>query len=342
MPHIGIIGAGNIGSTIYAYLKKKYKNIAIADQRTGNNIELVNFSNTKELTQFIADKDLIINAGPYHYNRNIVDICFHKNIAYFDLTEDVEVTNYIKSFDYQSALLAPQCGLAPGAINIIASDLASKLDEVYKLKLRVGALPRFVSNEMSYYLTWSTEGLINEYCNPCDTLYQGKLVKAQPLDGLENIFIDGIQYEAFNTSGGVATMCETYADKVQDLNYKTIRYPGHCEKMKFLLNDLNLKSNKKTFVDLFNQDVPYTTDDVVVIFVSAQGKIGDRLQELTYTQKVYGDSDYSAIQKTTAGGVCSIVNLYVDDKIQQTGFLNQENVSFADFTSNTYGSIYSI
>ena len=139
------------------------------------------------------------------------------------------------------------------------------------LVLRVGALPRFTNNEMSYYLSWSTNGLINEYCNEADAIYEGKSIKVMPLEGAEKLTIEGEAYEAFNTSGGCATMCETYEGKVDNLSYKTIRYPGHLNHMKFLFNDLHLKKNKDVLEKLFDKEVPRTTNDVIVFFVKVIG-----------------------------------------------------------------------
>ena len=75
--------------------------------------------------------------------------------------------------------------------------------------MRVGALPQFPTNALNYNLTWSTDGLINEYCNPCEAIHEGKLIEVLPLEGIEQFSLDGITYEAFNTSGGLGTLCET-------------------------------------------------------------------------------------------------------------------------------------
>ena len=167
----------------------------------------------------------------------------------------------------------PQCGLAPGAINICAAGMMEEFDSVSEVLMRVGALPRFTTNEMSYYLSWSTNGLINEYCNEADAIYEGKAVKLMPLEGAEKIVIEGESFEAFNTSGGCATMCETFEDKVENLTYKTIRYPGHLNHMKFLFNDLHLKKNKEILETLFDKEVPRTKNDVIIFFVKVIGLI---------------------------------------------------------------------
>jgi saccharopine dehydrogenase-like NADP-dependent oxidoreductase len=236
--------------------------------------------------------------------------------------------------------MMPQCGLAPGAINICAAGMMSQFDKVNEVMMRVGALPRFTNNEMSYYLSWSTNGLINEYCNEADAIYEGKSIKVMPLEGAEKLTIEGEAYEAFNTSGGCATMCETFEHKVDNLSYKTIRYPGHLNHMKFLFNDLHLKKNKDILEKLFDKEVPRTTNDVIVFFVKVIGEINGILQEKTYLKKIYGDDKFSAIQRTTASGVCSVLEMYIDGKIKDKGFIKQESISWDDFIDNKFGSVY--
>ena len=119
----------------------------------------------------------------------------------------------------------------------------------------VGALPLFPSNALKYNLTWSTAGLINEYCNPCEAIYDGELREVLPLEGYEQFSLDGVTYEAFNTSGGLGTLCETLKGKVDNLSYKTIRYPGHCELVKLLVNDLRLGKRRDVFKDVLEHAV---------------------------------------------------------------------------------------
>src|SRR4029079_12024915 len=153
----------------------------------------------------------------------------------------------------------------------VGGSLAASLDTARAVEMRVGALPQFASNQMKYYLSWSTAGLINEYCQAGEALHDGQRITTLPLDGVERLTIDGVEYEAFNTSGGVATMCETFGGKVGELNYKTMRYPGHRDLMKFLLQDLNLAGQQKLLTQSFDQEVPLTDNDVVVFYVNAVG-----------------------------------------------------------------------
>ena len=331
---IGIVGSGNIGWALKQLLKEDY------DIKQGDITDGFDASDIKQVKKFLHGLDAVISAGPFAVNKNIAQIAAEESIGYFDLTEDVETTEYIRNLQTGSILM-PQCGLAPGAINICAAGMMEEFDSVNEVLMRVGALPRFTTNEMSYYLSWSTNGLINEYCNEADAIYEGKAVKLMPLEGAEKLVIEGESFEAFNTSGGCATMCETYADKVENLTYKTIRYPGHLNHMKFLFNDLHLKKNKDVLEKLFDKEVPRTKNDVIIFFVKVIGLVDGVLQEKTYLRKIYGDENFSAIQLTTASGVCSVLKMFLDGKLNSKGFTKQESLSWKDFLDNKFGKVYS-
>ncbi len=331
---IAIVGSGNIGWALRQLLKDDY------DLKQGDIEDGFDALDIEQVKDFLKGNDAVISAGPFKVNKNIAKVAADFGIAYFDLTEDVETTEYIKTLESKSILM-PQCGLAPGAINICAAGMMKDFDKVNEVLMRVGALPRFTTNEMSYYLSWSTNGLINEYCNEADAIYEGKPVKVMPLEGIEKIVIEGESFEAFNTSGGCATMCETYEDEVENLTYKTIRYPGHVSHMKFLFNDLHLKKNKEILEKLFDKEVPRTKNDVIIFFVKVIGMIDGVLQEKTYLRKIYGNEKLSAIQLTTASGVCSVLKMYLDGKITNQGFTKQESLSWDDFLNNDFGKVYS-
>ena len=336
---IAVIGNGKIGRVIASLLKSEYYDVVIGDAVQEHGVVSLDATDEKKLEHFLQGKDVVCSAAPYYLNKNIATVASRLGVAYFDLTEDVDVTDYIKNLNTKTFMM-PQCGLAPGAVNIIGSNLIKEFDEAHDVQMRVGALPRYPSNEMSYYLTWSTNGLINEYCNLCDIIADGHKLKIPPLDGVERIYIDGRRYEAFNTSGGVATMCETFEGKVKTLSYKTIRYPGHRDKMNFLLQDLNLKSNKDKIGDLFDQTVPYTTEDVVVMLIKVIGIKGGKLLEKSYQKNIFGKDGMSAIQRSTASGVCANIVSYCKDELTGEGFIKQEDADWKTFISNKFGQVY--
>jgi saccharopine dehydrogenase-like NADP-dependent oxidoreductase len=210
--------------------------------------------------------------------------------------------------------------------------------------MRVGALPKFPSNALNYNLTWSTDGVINEYCEPCEAIVNGQLKETQPLEELEEFSLDGILYEAFNTSGGLGTLCETLAGKVRNLNYRTIRYPGHAAIMKALLNDLRLRDRRELLKDILENAVPITLQDVVIVFATVSGMRAGQLMQETYANKIYaapiGGRVRSAIQITTAGAICAVLDMLSAGKLPQAGLIRQEEIGLKDFLANRFGRVY--
>jgi saccharopine dehydrogenase-like NADP-dependent oxidoreductase len=166
------------------------------------------------------------------------------------------------------------------------------------------------------------------------------------LEELEEFSLDGILYEAFNTSGGLGTLCETLAGKVRNLNYRTIRYPGHAAIMKALLNDLRLRDRRELLKDILENAVPITLQDVVIVFVTVSGMRGGQLMQETYANKIYatpmGGRVRSAIQITTAGGICAVLDMLSTGEIPQSGLIRQEEIGLKAFLANRFGKVYAM
>jgi saccharopine dehydrogenase-like NADP-dependent oxidoreductase len=215
------------------------------------------------LRALLAQHDAVINALPYHLATMVAREAAAVGCHYFDLTEDVAATREIRRLaDGANSAFMPQCGLAPGFISIVANHLAADFDELHDVKMRVGALPAFPTNSLKYNLTWSVDGLINEYCHPCEAIRDGARIELLPLEGLEHFSLDGVEYEAFNTSGGLGTLCETLDGRVRTLDYKSVRYPGHCALMKILLEELQLKSDQAGLKEILRRSIPTTMQDL--------------------------------------------------------------------------------
>lgn len=350
-----LLGAGHIGQTIARLLHASgdYA-ITVADRNADSldrlraqhvNTLTLDIDQATQLTAALHDHDAVINALPYQYAMQVASLAKNANCHYFDLTEDVAATRHIKQLanDARTAFM-PQCGLAPGFIGIVAHHLAKQFAQVDTVQMRVGALPAFPTNSLKYNLTWSVDGLINEYCHPCEAIHDGEAVELLPLEGLEHFSLDGVEYEAFNTSGGLGTLCETWAGKVRMLDYKSVRYPGHCELMKMLLEDLQLKSDQETLKIILRRAVPATMQDVVLVFVTVSGiKHGQLVQEV-FARKVFADRNeaqpLSAIQITTAAGICAAVDLFRQKKLPQQGFIRQEQIALPEFLANRFGCAY--
>ena len=289
--------------------------------------------------------DAVISSLPFHCNVAVAEAARRAGIHYFDLTEDVEVTRSVRRIsDGAAQAFVPQCGLAPGFISIAANELIQHFDDLRTVKLRVGALPQHPHNVLKYSLTWSTEGLINEYGNPCEALVDGRRIEVSPLEGLEEIELDGTLYEAFNTSGGLGSLADTYGARVKNMDYKTMRYPGHCEQMRLLMNDLKLNHDRGTLKRILENAVPQTLQDVVIVYVAITGTQDGDLREETYVNKVYPQMIagrlWSAIQVTTASGICSVVDLVLNSAGKHRGFVRQEDFRLLDVLDNRFGRHY--
>jgi saccharopine dehydrogenase-like NADP-dependent oxidoreductase len=351
MKRLLVIGAGHIGTAIAADLAAtgQYR-VTLADQdgarltlpeRVPVEFQPLDARDAVALDAVLRGQDIVVSACPFYLNIGIAEAAKRCGAHYFDLTEDVKTTQAIAELALQAdTVFVPQCGLAPGAIGIIGHHMALGFEKAHGVHMRVGALPLYPTNALKYNLTWSTDGLINEYCNPCEAVNDGKKANLLPLEGVEAFSLDGTDYEAFNTSGGLGTLCETLAGRVDNLDYKTIRYPGHRAIIKLLLHDLGLREDRGTLRRIFERAIPETDQDVVVMMVNAIGEKAGRLRQETFTIKVYGDKRRSAIQTTTAAGLCTMVDLFVAEKLPQKGFVRQEDARLPDFLANRFGRVF--
>ncbi len=355
---ITLLGAGHIGQTIARLLSSSGDyDVTVLDrddvalsrlQALPLVARVADTADPAVLLQALRGQQAVINALPYHLATTAATAAREARCHYFDLTEDVAATQAIQCLaDGADTAFMPQCGLAPGFIGIVAHHLAQAFDTLHEVKMRVGALPAFPTNALKYNLTWSVDGLINEYCHPCQTIHDGQLVDMLPLEGLEHFSMDGVEYEAFNTSGGLGTLCTTLAGRVQTLDYKSVRYPGHRALMKVLLEELQLKHDTATLKAIMKRSIPSTMQDVVLVFVTVSGLREGSLVQEVFARKIFaeradghGSAAQSAIQITTAAGICAAVDLFREGALPQHGFIRQEQVPLPAFLANRFGSAY--
>jgi saccharopine dehydrogenase-like NADP-dependent oxidoreductase len=354
MRKAAVIGAGKIGSTIasllagsgdYEVLVVDQSAAALADLDPRVATAALAIDDPAALAGALDGCFAVVNAAPYHLTTVVAQAAKAAGAHYLDLTEDVAASRVVRDLAKGSdTAFIPQCGLAPGFITIAAWDLCKHFDELHDVRLRVGALPRYPSNALNYNLTWSTDGVINEYCEPCEAIVEGRLREVPALEECEEFSLDGVTYEAFNTSGGLGTLCQTLEGKVRNLNYRTIRYPGHAAIMKALLNDLGLRNRRPLLKDILENAVPATLQDVVIVFVTVSGLKDGRLMQETYVNKVFAQpvagEMKSAIQITTAGAICAVLDLLAEGKLPGAGFIRQEDIPLADFLANRFGRFY--
>ena len=349
-----ILGAGQIGHAIALLLEDAGGyTLTVADRdvaalqrlQARSNAATLHVTHAADLESAIAGHQAVLNALPFHQAVPVATLCARHGVHYFDLTEDVASTRAIQALaEGARSVLIPQCGLAPGFIGVVGNDLAQRLDSVEALQLRVGALPRYPQGALRYSLTWSTEGLINEYCNPCEAIVEGRHTSVPALEGLETLLIEGVEYEAFNTSGGLGTLPRTWEGRVRQLDYKSVRYPGHHAILQLLLHELHLRERRGLLKELLESAIPATQQDVIVILANARGLRDGRLVQESYAAHILGapvrGQMLSAIQRTTAAGMCAALDLVMAGQLPQAGFIGQEQIALQDFLANRFGCIY--
>lgn len=356
MNRVAVVGAGRIGDLIAALLVESGDyDVTLFD---ANECQLARIQEHPRLSKShldVADSvtlqdaveqhDVVVNSAPFYLTESIARAAADGRAHYIDLTEDVASTCAVGTLALNTkTTFVPQCGLAPGIVSILAADIAHQFDGLDTVKLKVGALPRYPCNALSYNLTWSPEGVVNEYCNPCTVILDGQCMQVPPLEQLELLFIDGVQYESFNTSGGLGSLACTWNGKVRNLSYQSIRYPGHAAIMRALLRDLGLSNRRGLLLDIFASSLPVTSQDVVIIFVEVSGTRNGRLEQVTYTNRIYGRTfagrEYTAIQLCTASSACAVLDLLADGCIRRPGLVRQEEIPLADFLANRFGRVF--
>ncbi len=357
MRDIAVIGAGKIGSTIaellamtgdYAVTLIDRDRDALDRLEIGGDVtrRALDIDEGDALRTGLRGRYAVLSAAPFHLTTRIAAAAFAASAHYLDLTEDVASTRLVRDMGRKSrTAFIPQCGLAPGFVSIAAHDIAGRFDTLDCIRLRVGALPRYPDNALGYNLTWSTEGVINEYIEPCEAIIDGARRWVPALEECESLSIDGVAYEAFNTSGGLGSLCDTYAGRVRELNYRTMRYPGHAAIMKLLIRDLRLGERRAMLRSILENALPATFQDVVVIFVTVIGLRDGRLMQETLARRIENGSiagrPRSAIQLTTASSICAVLDLLASASIPQAGFVRQEEIGLEAFVSNRFGKLFS-
>ncbi len=349
MKNVAVIGLGKVGSLVGTLLSDLFTVTGFDRQKPAAEVPFAfttgSVTDADQLKSFLSGMDAVVSCLPYNLNLPVAQAAHALGIHYFDLTEDVPTTSAIREMAKTSkGAMAPQCGLAPGFIGIVGADLYNRFTKLRDVELRVGALPRYPNGLMGYSFTWSPAGVINEYINDAEVIHNGQHKMVPSLDGIEMINIEGQEFEAFSTSGGLGTMCETLAGKVDTLNYKTMRYPGHAKLMRFLLYELILKEKRELVEQILTEAKPPVREDVVYVYAVVEGWKGDQLAREEFYQAyhpilIHG-KEWRAISWTTAASVAAVVEMVANGTLPQQGFIKQEEISFDAFLQTKNGALY--
>ncbi|GAO44604.1 putative oxidoreductase [Flavihumibacter petaseus NBRC 106054] len=349
MKNVAVIGLGKVGSLVGTLLSDLFTVTGFDRQQPADKLPFTvktgSVQDESALRELLSAQDAVVSCLPYNLNLPVARIAHEVGIHYFDLTEDVPTTTAIRKMaETSKGVMAPQCGLAPGFIGIVGADLYNRFTKLRDVELRVGALPRFPNGLMGYSFTWSPAGVINEYINDAEVIHNGERKMVPSLEGIEMINIEGQEFEAFSTSGGLGTMCETLAGKVDTLNYKTMRYPGHARLMRFLLYELILKEKRELVEQILTEAKPPVREDVVYVYAVVEGWKNDQLSREEFYQAYHpidiNGKEWRAISWTTAASVAAVVEMVANGTLPSKGFIKQEEISFEAFMKTKNGGLY--
>ena len=355
-----VLGSGMMGRAL-AYDLCKYSNfdsIAIADKNK-KSLQLANFffkgeeidfrildvekiNNVKEIFQ---NYDIAISAVPYKFNYTLARIAIETKTHFLDLGGNNDVVgrerNLFDDAQRKGVIIIPDCGLAPGLTSVIVREIVEEMNSVNYVKIRVGGLPVNPKPPLNYQIVFSPNGLINEYVEDAIILDHGKIIKKQSMTEIEKIVFPKPfgTMEAFLTSGGCSTLPYTYQDKIDYLDYKTIRYPGHCEMFKPLL-DLGFGSEKpikiegKTIIPrdilikFLMKNLPSNKKDVVLLKVLAHGLKDRKKVDVEYKMIDYYDvhNDITAMMRTTSYPTSIIAQMIERNIIKEHGVFGCEEI----------------
>jgi saccharopine dehydrogenase-like NADP-dependent oxidoreductase len=346
---IAVLGLGKVGTLAASLLRDSGFEVTGFDAKTRAALpfptQAADLASPAAIAAALAPFQAVLSCLPYHLNTEVAKAAHRLGLHYFDLTEDVPTTQTIIELSASAkGVMAPQCGLAPGFVGIVGADLARQFEHCRAIRMRVGALPRNPTGLMGYAFNWSPEGVVNEYLNDCEVIEEGQHKWVSPMEWLETLYIDGVKLEAFTTSGGLGTMCETYLGKVDNIDYKTIRYPGHVQLMNFFFHELLMRDRRALAGEILTHAKPPVDDDVVYVHVSAEGTIDGALRRKEFVRAYHpieaAGARRTAIAWTTSASAVSVIEMVRDGKLPARGFLKQEQIPLAPFLATTTGRLF--
>jgi len=346
-----ILGAGMMGRAIGFDLQtySGFDRVTIADKdrrslksaelflsKKDINFDILNVEKENEVRKKFQEYDVVVSAIPYNFNYDLTKLSIETKTNFLDLGGNNEIVNKQKKLDkaakQNNVTIIPDCGLAPGLASIVVRDVVENLDSIDYVKIRVGGLPLEPIPPLNYQIVFSPNGLINEYVEDAIVLDNGKIVTKKSMTEIEKISFPQPfgELEAFNTSGGCSTLPYTYKDKIDYLDYKTIRYLGHCEEFKPLLK---LKSRDE-LIQYLTKNLPNNEKDVVLMKIFAKGKINNENKNLEYTMIDYYDekNNITSMMRTTGYPVSIIAQMIEKGIINTPGvYCNEEIVPPDEF-----------
>jgi saccharopine dehydrogenase-like NADP-dependent oxidoreductase len=349
-----VIGAGRTGRAIgHTLVGDGNFSVTLVDsncqatdlaRRGGLAIREADAACIEDVAKIARGFDTLICAAPNYLAPGLSTVAADGGLHYLDLGEDQDVAAKVKKVAKGAkGKFLTGCGLAPGFVANLVADLVADAQPPIDVTVRVGTLPVNTSNRLGYGLTWNVDGLIHEYSSPCEAVREGQPAVLVPLEGYEHFVLSGSQYEAFNTAGGLGDLCTYLAGKVDRLSFKTVRYRGHCDLMKFLLDDMGLGRRKDLLRAVLSNGIPAIDQDKVIVYVTVLSQRGYSRHETSHIQTIHGIETQkgeraSAMQSASAAHVCAMADLIRQDVIGGGGSQGVGSVTLAQLARSPFAA----
>ncbi len=338
-----VLGAGIVGSAAVWDLERRGHDVIVADADIEASRRVAHAYGARPVTIDVADEqavrhlletcEVVVSAVPYRYGVGVASAAVATETHYLDFGGNPTVVAEQKRLHDDAfaagVMIVPDCGLAPGLANVLGEDLIRSADEgpIESIQLRVGALPQIPVGALGYQLAFSPAGLINEYAEPCEVIENGMYTTVEPLTRLEDVAWDRWgPLEAFSTAGGTSTMCTTHQGRVTDLEYKTLRFPGHGQTFRAML-ELGLFDEmargvsatevapRAVLLDSLSRSLPSGAPDLVLVRVWRRQNGVTTTVQIEDTQR----GDFSALARTTAFPATALADLIANGAVHRPG-----------------------
>jgi saccharopine dehydrogenase-like NADP-dependent oxidoreductase len=299
-----VVGAGNVGLRLGTMLRGSGDfEVSMADgveealsraEAAGLESVAIDAARGEQLARIAASHDVVVAAVPDWIVHKVAAAALDAGIHYLDFSSRSEKLEALRARMAAGKVFMPACGVSPGLVDRFAADLVAEFDADIDLVVRVGAIPRERTNRLGYGLIWNLDGLFAEYTRPCLAVRDGKPVSVPPLSDKEDLVLDGVAYEAFATADGFAgvdDLARRFQGRVRNLTFRTIRYPGHLDYMKLLLDDLRLRERKDLLMTLLRNGLPEIDRDMVLIHLTASGTRGGKTLERSALYRIADDRE---------------------------------------------------
>lgn len=344
---VAILGAGRVGTALALQLQQQAGfAVRLADfldeaqafaAEQGLVCKQVDAQQASDIRDFIAGADAVVAALPAAACVPVARVAAELGIAYLDLTDESAALDEIRQLALTArAPFVPQCGLSPGIVSTLVLEMLSRFGTATEVVIRTGTLPRHATNRLGYGLTWNVRATVDEYMNPAVAVADGSLVRLPPLTEHESLWLDGRPYEAF-VAGNVPVGLAGRAGRIVA---KSLRYPGHLDLIRFLVDDFKLAQRPDILERLMLNGLPDTDDDEFVIAITARGVTGYRHRELTRVWRALpatiGNVEVGAMRFAAAAHVAAVLDLLRLGRLPANSLVAQEDLPAAELLASPF------